>query len=131
LIGLLAIVVILVGYRELIKAAFATNPLHPSPQVLQRGRDLFARYCVVCHGVGGRGDGPAAVALGQVPDDLSSIAPPPIFPDGVVAYRIKNGGDGMPAWKAVLSDDEVWCLIVYIRSLRRADASIPARVANL
>jgi mono/diheme cytochrome c family protein len=49
---------------------------------------------------------------------LSKLAPPPIFPDGVVTYRIANGKNSMPAWKSVLSENEIWDLLNFIRSLR-------------
>jgi len=78
---------------------------------------LFQQYCAACHGAEGRGDGPAAGALSQRPEDLTQIAAPPYFPDGVVAYRIANGGEVMPAWKSVLKADEIWDLINFIRSL--------------
>jgi len=51
------------------------------------------------------------------PDDLGKIAGPPIFPDGVVVYRIANGKRLMPAFKAALSEDELWDLLNFIRSL--------------
>jgi mono/diheme cytochrome c family protein len=106
-------------YLDLLKAAFASNPVAVSERSIARGRALFSEYCAACHGVGGRGDGPAARSLSKPPEDLTRIAPPPYFPDGVVAYRIVNGGDGMPAWKGVLRDEDVWTLIVFIRTLRR------------
>jgi mono/diheme cytochrome c family protein len=106
-------------YADLLKAAVASNPVPRSSQSIERGRQLFSQYCAACHGVGGRGDGPAAKSLSTPPEDLTAIAPPPYFPDGVVAYRIANGGDGMPAWKGVLGDEDIWTLIVFIRSLRR------------
>ena len=40
-----------------------------------------------------------------------TIAPPPIFPDGVVAYRVANGTRFMPAWKSVLSPAQIWDLV--------------------
>jgi mono/diheme cytochrome c family protein len=39
---------------------FATRP---TEVVAIEGRELFVRYCASCHGVSGRGDGPAAAAL--------------------------------------------------------------------
>jgi hypothetical protein len=39
---------------------------------------------------------------------VTSIASPPTFPDGVLAYRFKNGGTAMPAWKTVLTDRDIW-----------------------
>jgi mono/diheme cytochrome c family protein len=106
-----------VYYSDLLKAAFALNPIPRSSQSINRGRQLFQRYCAACHGSEAHGDGPAAASLPQRPEDLTEIAPPPYFPDGVVAYRIANGGDIMPAWKSVLSSEEIWDLINFIRSL--------------
>jgi mono/diheme cytochrome c family protein len=104
-------------HLDLLRAAFAQNPIPRSPQSINRGRQLFHQYCEACHGAGGSGDGPAAASLRTRPEDLTKIAPPPIFPDGVVAYRIANGVEIMPAWKGVLSTDDIWNLINFIRSL--------------
>jgi len=37
------------------------------------GRALYVRYCASCHGMGGRGDGPASKALRQRPADLTRV----------------------------------------------------------
>jgi DMSO reductase family type II enzyme heme b subunit len=44
------------------------DPTRPS---LGDGSRLFSRHCSVCHGEGGRGDGPAAAALIPQPRDLT------------------------------------------------------------
>ena len=102
---------------DLLRSAFLRNPIPRSPESIARGRQLFAQDCAVCHGAEGRGDGAAAAALPQRPKDLSRIAPAPIFPDGVVAYRILNGVRMMPAFKSTLSENEIWDLLNFIRSL--------------
>ena len=107
-------------YADLLRSAFLRNPIPPSTASIARGRLLFEKDCAVCHGAQGRGDGVAAAALPQRPDDLSRIAPPPIFPDGVVAYRIINGVKMMPAFKSTLSENEIWDLLNFIRSLAPA-----------
>src|SRR4051812_49907295 len=38
------------------------------------GVDTFKAYCVSCHGVSAKGDGPAAMALKKMPADLTTIA---------------------------------------------------------
>jgi copper resistance protein D len=106
-----------VYYADLLKAAFTLNPIPRSPESIARGREIFQHNCVVCHGIGGRGDGVVAASLPTRPKDLSRLAPPPIFPDGVIAYRIANGVNVMPAWKTVLSEHDIWDLINFIRSL--------------
>jgi Cytochrome c len=49
---------------------FATRP---TEVVAIEGRDLFMRYCASCHGVSGKGDGPAAAALQPPPADLTRL----------------------------------------------------------
>ena len=39
-----------------------------------KGDDLYKEFCAVCHGADGRGQGPAASALKEVPTDLTLIA---------------------------------------------------------
>ena len=107
-------------YADLLRSAFLRNPIPRSAESIARGRQLFAKDCAVCHGAEGRGDGVAAAALPRRPDDLSKIAAPPIFPDGVVAYRIINGVKMMPAFKSTLNENEIWDLLNFIRSLAPA-----------
>jgi mono/diheme cytochrome c family protein len=118
---LAAVAVVCIGsgvyYADLLRSAFLRNPIPRSVESIARGRQLFAKDCAVCHGAQGRGDGVAAAALPQRPEDLSRIAPPPIFPDGVVAYRIINGVKMMPAFKSTLTENEIWDLLNFIRSL--------------
>ncbi|CUH42775.1 MULTISPECIES: cytochrome c [Ruegeria] len=38
------------------------------------GKTLYMQHCVSCHGVDGKGDGPAAVRLSTKPADLTKIA---------------------------------------------------------
>lgn len=37
------------------------------------GQEMFMSYCAPCHGKGGKGDGPAAVALKNKPADLTQL----------------------------------------------------------
>lgn len=45
-----------------------------APERQVSGRALYADYCASCHGVSGKGDGPAAEGLGKAPADLTGIA---------------------------------------------------------
>jgi copper transport protein len=115
------VVALLVGmglaYADLLRAAFQRNPVPRNAASIARGRALFQEDCAVCHGAQGRGDGPAAAGMARKPDDLSRIAPPPVFPDGVVAYRIRNGEGLMPAFGKTLREEQVWDLLNFIRAL--------------
>lgn len=37
------------------------------------GKDMYMSYCAVCHGKGGKGDGPAAAALKISPANLTTL----------------------------------------------------------
>jgi mono/diheme cytochrome c family protein len=114
-VGALAIVAM---YGDLLASAFERNPVPRSAESVARGKVLFDRHCAACHGPAGRGDGMAVASLPTRPDDLSTLPPPPIFPDGVIVYRIANGVDAMPAWKTVLGKNDIWDLLNFIRSLK-------------
>jgi len=105
-------------HLDLLKAAVAANPFPGSAPSVSRGGLLWKQDCEACHGVDGRGDGPVSASLRKRPKDLTRIALPPVFPDGIVAYRIANGGEVMPAWKSVLSTDDIWDLVNFIRAQR-------------
>lgn len=47
-------------------------PIKPTSTV--SGQDMYKNYCAVCHGVDGKGKGPAADALKVPPPDLTALA---------------------------------------------------------
>ena len=67
----------------------------------QHGVDLYVRHCASCHGLAGRGDGPAAEALVPRPSDLtrSSAELPELMRviDGRRTIRA-HGSSDMPVW---------------------------------
>jgi len=88
------------------------------------GSELYDEYCVACHGLEGRGDGPVASYLsGFQPSDLTQ--------DSLVARkawdtlfeRMKTGfgtahGSKMPPWDQVLTDAEIWDLVAYMATMQ-------------
>jgi mono/diheme cytochrome c family protein len=46
----------------------------PRPTTAIGGKALYGQYCAVCHGVDGKGAGPAADALKSRPTDLTQIS---------------------------------------------------------
>src|SRR5215831_497079 len=58
-------------------AALAAQEIHKvpiQPTSAASGKEMFTTYCAVCHGTGGKGDGPAANALKKRPADLTQLA---------------------------------------------------------
>ena len=67
--------VVVVGFVLLrVSLAAERHPLTPGGETVRVGQHYFVRYCSACHGMEGRGDGPAAVALRTPPADLTWIA---------------------------------------------------------
>ena len=63
-----------------------------------KGPDLFRAHCAACHGLEGKGDGPAGLALKKKVPDLTVLAKnnKGQFPSAYVRRTI--AGEGVPAW---------------------------------
>jgi mono/diheme cytochrome c family protein len=80
---------------------------------LERGKDLYNRYCATCHGYSGRADTPQARQLDPRPSDLSlaqfkRVETPGGLPsDAELGRIITNGipGTGMPPWPQLQGTD--------------------------
>ena len=77
------------------------------------GEEMFNTYCAVCHGKGGKGDGPAASAFKIPPANLTllSVNNNGKFPADHVAETIRvgprdakaHGSTDMPVWGSVFA----------------------------
>lgn len=74
------------------------------------GVEMFKTYCATCHGMDGKGGGPAAEALKSVPADLTVLTRNSggKFPSGRVIHVIEgadeitaHGNSEMPLWGPV------------------------------
>lgn len=86
-----------------------------------RGRALFDTYCVLCHGAAGKGDGRAASLQKVRPSNLTVSS----RSDEYKLQIISNGGaamkrsESMPAWKTVLTQQQIADLVVYLHTMTR------------
>ena len=84
---------------------------------------LFRELCSVCHGVGGKGDGPSAQGLEPKPADFTNCQVMAKDSDEVLLKIIKGGGQSvgrstvMPAWRDSLSEQQIGELVKFIRGL--------------
>jgi PQQ-dependent dehydrogenase (methanol/ethanol family) len=91
------------------QADVTRNPLSDRPEAAAAGRRLFDQTCQSCHGPGGQGDRAPALNSGRfVHGDADA--------DLFHAIRAGIAGSQMPPF-ANLSDDQIWELVAYIRSL--------------
>jgi mono/diheme cytochrome c family protein len=106
------------GHDVPAEAAAVSNPIEIDDEGLEQGASLYAVNCAVCHGETGEGDGPGADGLEQKPADLHE-AHVQENSDGALFYIVSHGRPDtpMPAWDNVLSEDERWHLVNFLRTL--------------
>jgi mono/diheme cytochrome c family protein len=87
------------------------------------GKAKYDANCIGCHGATGKGDGAAAAALNPKPQDHTDGKVMNALSDKYLFDIIKDGGAAMkkapfmPASNKKLSDQEIWDVVAYIRSL--------------
>ena len=104
---------ILVGNKK------AANPLPATPENIRAGQIAFSHYCFTCHGLDGQNTGvPFAESVAP---PIPSLNSPQVqkYTDGQLKSVISNGifPSGMPASKDILSEEEIWSIVIYLRHL--------------
>ncbi|MFA9188787.1 c-type cytochrome [Flavobacterium magnesitis] len=89
---------------------------------LAQGKDIFTKYCLTCHGSGGKGDGPGAATLQPKPADFTDPEHSSFYSDQGRIFLIKKGmkGTAMAAWENILSEEEILSVYVYVNSLKNS-----------
>lgn len=85
---------------------------------LERGTEVYAVYCRLCHGDTGLGDGP--VARRGFPAPASLLGERALeMADGRMFHLITYGGENMPPYAAQVDREDRWRAILYVRKLQR------------
>jgi mono/diheme cytochrome c family protein len=98
------------------------NPIRDGPSAIADGKEAFSHYCVACHGLDGQNTGvPFAYRMSPPVPSLASKEVQS-YTDGQLKWVIDYGiwPSGMPGSKGILSDDEIWSIVVYLRHLPTA-----------
>ncbi|MBI2328670.1 MAG: c-type cytochrome [Chloroflexi bacterium] len=96
------------------------NPYPGDVAVVARGNTLYvAQGCAVCHGEKGAGNGPEAARLPVPPPDFTNRERMITRSDPDLFWAIVRGRERgqMPAYAEKLSENEIWDLVNYLRSL--------------
>ena len=121
---------LLVAFAMLAVAQKPVVKTVPAPQTSPAsGKEMYVNYCASCHGITGKGDGPAVAALKVPPPDLTTLSRrnQAKFPAAHVFQAIRgdvampaHGSKDMPVWGPVFS------------SLSKGDqAMVQMRISNL
>ncbi|MCP3852974.1 MAG: c-type cytochrome [Gammaproteobacteria bacterium] len=112
-------------------ATAGTGTLLAEPPPAYEGRKLYVSYCLLCHGVQGKGDGPLAKAMDISPADLTTtvrsrsdtILKKIITGEGkqTITGRDRHNilSDAMPEWRDVFDEAQLDSLIAYLRFTTR------------
>jgi mono/diheme cytochrome c family protein len=104
------------------------NPLRQSGNLQQhseRGKELYYKNCLPCHGDGLDGRGHYAHAFSPAPLNFQDNGTIAQLTESFVFWRIAKGGIGlpkegtpwnsaMPAWEDFLTEEEIWQIIIFL-----------------
>jgi mono/diheme cytochrome c family protein len=94
------------------------NPFTGNPSAATEGKQLFTSMCVICHGETGKGNGVAGVTLTPHPANfLGSVIR--AESDGALFWKMSEGNAPMASYKTMLSEEQRWKLVCYIRELQK------------
>jgi len=96
------------------------NPFPPDGPHLQEGRELYEKHCAFCHGLDGKGPGENGIQF--YPPVPSLVASEMELTDGQMHHIINRGirYTAMPSFAKVLTPDQIWKVITWVRSLPRS-----------
>jgi mono/diheme cytochrome c family protein len=94
------------------------NPIAKGEESNKAGQALYLKNCASCHGKTGLGDGVKARMLKDFPGDFSGT----FFQnqtDGEHFFKTKTGRGEMPKYEGKLSDDDIWNIVNFMRTLKK------------
>jgi mono/diheme cytochrome c family protein len=97
-----------------------TNPVASTPEALQRAREIGRVNCSACHGVDGHSNGPVAAYFSPVPPVDFASDRVRARTDGQLFWIVANGLGNMPAFRDLLSENDLWLAVLFIREVQRA-----------
>jgi mono/diheme cytochrome c family protein len=95
------------------------NPIPRTSESEALGQTLYRRNCAKCHGLDGGGQGPSAHGFLSNPRKLYVWFNTDSSTDGYLFWYITYGRNDMPPWGLVLSEEERWHLVNYVKSMKQ------------
>ena len=93
-----------------------------SEATLKRGESQFQIYCYPCHGPQGEGNGPVIGAPGggkfNYSPNMNIHGTYAYLNDGQIYHVITNGNGQMPAYASMISEEDRWKIVLYVRRLK-------------
>jgi mono/diheme cytochrome c family protein len=113
--------------EQLESARQVTNPYSVTPELIEQGKQIFEGkgFCRTCHGMDGKGLGADINPdnfRGPLPRNFTDKEWQAARADGELLWILKNGSKGTAMAQfipLVLTEEEAWKVISYVRSFGR------------
>jgi mono/diheme cytochrome c family protein len=100
-------------------AAKMVNPVKPTPESLAHAKKIYGYDCAMCHGLNGDGKGDVVADLKLTLKDYTDPNALKDLSDGEIFYIIKNGKGQMPGEGDRAKPEDVWNMVVLVRSFSK------------
>ena len=100
-------------------AARLVNPIKPTAEAQVRAKKVYEYDCAMCHGPNGNGKGDLAAEMKPPLKDYTDPAALKDMSDGELFYVIKNGKGQMPSEGDRAKTDDLWNMVVLVRSFAK------------
>tara|TARA_Y100001934_G_C12198545_1_gene700008 strand:- start:584 stop:1081 length:498 start_codon:yes stop_codon:yes gene_type:complete len=94
------------------------NPFKGDETALKKGKITYQNMCAICHGDKGKGDGMAGMSLKPRPANFTSEKVQSQS-DGALFWKLTTGRAPMAAYKDIISEEQRWQLVNYIRTFKK------------
>lgn len=95
------------------------NPLEANDANLAKGKEIFGKMCVHCHGTKGDGNGSIKVAGEKFPVPSYMDDAHKNLPEGKMFHTLNFGKGLMGSHSSQLSKEERWKCVMYVQQLQR------------
>ena len=102
------------------------NPTQPTPENLMTGAKEYEEHCAFCHGGAKAKISPMQDRFSPPPPQLVNRIP---HDDDAWLFWVTKHGvrmTGMPAWDKVMSDEEMWMVVSFIKHSDKLPAEVKA-----
>jgi mono/diheme cytochrome c family protein len=96
----------------------SSNPFVGNAKATDDGKEIYNQMCVLCHGLKGQGNGEAGLTMQPHPANFLALNVK-TQSDGAIFWKITNGKAPMATYFELLTDDQRWKLVNYIRELEK------------
>jgi cytochrome c5 len=100
-------------------AAPQTNPVKATPESQAHAKKVYGYDCAMCHNLNGDGKGDVAQSMKLTLKDYTDPAALKDMTDGQLYVVIKDGKGQMPEEGSRAKPDDIWNLVIYIRSMAK------------